>query len=203
MKPNHAIRSFAAVALLLAAGAALAHPGHPGHGGSQATLTFLEGLLHPLTGPDHLAAMLAVGLWSALATTRRLWLAPAVFVALLLAGALAGMAGIAPPGVEPMVAASLVVLGLLVATRWQAPAGLGLALVGGFAAFHGLAHGGEFALNAANPATVLAGMVLATAALHLTGVTLGLALRRHSVWWPRLAGGAIALLGGVLMAQMV
>jgi urease accessory protein len=143
-----------------------------------------------------------VGLWSALASARRLWLAPVVFMAWLLAGALAGMAGAASPGVEPVVAASLVVLGLLVATRWHAPAGLGLVLVGGFAVFHGLAHGNEFA-HAADPAAVLAGMVLATAALHLAGVGLGLALRRHSAWWPRAAGATIALLGGALMAQMV
>ena len=192
-------RRLALPLLLLASCAAWAHPGTDG--GSHHALGFADGLLHPLTGVDHLAAMLAVGLWSALAT-RRLWLAPLAFMAMLLLGAVAGMAGVSLPGVEPMVAASLVVLGLLVASRWHLNAAVGVALVGGFAAFHGLAHGGEFAA-AGNPWGVLAGMLLATAALHAAGLGLGLMLRRRSAWWPRVAGAGIALLGGALIAQMV
>ena len=88
--------------------------------GAHAEIGLLDGLLHPFTGLDHLAAMLAVGFWSAL-SARRLWTAPLAFAAMLLAGALLGLAGIELPAVEPMIAASLLVLGLLVALA-RAPA---------------------------------------------------------------------------------
>jgi urease accessory protein len=96
----------------------------------------MAGLLHPLTGADHLAAMVAVGLWSALVARRAwpdlLW-APLGFAALLLAGAVLGLAGVGMPAVEPMIAASLLVLGLLVATRVRLPGLAAAALVGVFA----------------------------------------------------------------------
>jgi len=91
---------------------ALAHPGTVAahaHG-------FAAGFVHPFTGLDHLAAMLAVGVWSA-GSQRRAWSAPAAFIACLLAGALATSARIAVPGAEAMIAASLLVLGLLLALR--------------------------------------------------------------------------------------
>ncbi|MEI8170286.1 MAG: HupE/UreJ family protein [Rhodoferax sp.] len=169
--------------------------------GTPSTLGFWEGLLHPLTGLDHLAAMLAVGFWSAL-TARRLWTAPLAFAAMLLVGALLGLAGMDLPAVEPMIAASLLVLGLLVALRTELPTALAAALVGVFALFHGVAHGTEFAGSVQTWAP-LAGMLLTTVMLHMAGLGLGLALRRRSLWTPRLAGAAVTLLGGVLLLQMV
>jgi urease accessory protein len=170
---------------------AAAHTGNDGaahHG-------FLAGLLHPLTGLDHLAAMLAVGLWSALTLRRRLWLAPLTFVALLLAGALHRPA-LGLLTVEPMIAVSLLALGLFVAVRVQVAAPVGALAVGTFALFHGAAHSEELGGSAA-----LAGMLLATILLHTLGIALGLALRERSPWWTRAAGGAVALLGAVLLAQ--
>jgi urease accessory protein len=160
----------------------------------------LDGLLHPLTGLDHLAAMLAVGFWSAL-TTRRLWTTPLAFSAMLLTGALLGLAGIELPAVEPMIAASLLVLGLLVVLRARMPAVLAAALVGLFAIFHGVAHGTELA-GAEHIWAPLLGMLISTVSLHVAGLGLGLALRSHSQWWPRLAGAAVTLLGGFLLLQM-
>jgi urease accessory protein len=159
---------------------------------------FLEGLLHPLTGPDHLAAMLAVGLWSAL-TAQQVSLAtyarvPLAFATLLLAGAGLALAGVQFPAVEPTIAASLGVLGLLVALRRALPQAAAAALVGGFALFHGAAHGQELGAGWA-----LAGVVLATALLHGIGVWLGHVLRPRSPWWPRLAGGATVALGTALL----
>ena len=123
---------------------AAAHPGHEvdAHG-----ISFMDGLLHPLTGLDHLAAMLAVGLWSALSATsaRRIWLAPVAFAGMLLVGALLGLNGLALPAVEPMIAASLLVMGLLVATRAKLPLAVTAGVVGVFAVFHGIAHGTELA----------------------------------------------------------
>ncbi|WP_399683239.1 HupE/UreJ family protein [Xenophilus sp.] len=188
-----------ALALLLTAAAlpALAHTGADAgahhHG-------FLAGFMHPLTGLDHLAAMLAVGLWSALAARngRELLAAPLGFAAMLLAGALMGLAGVALPAVEPMIAASLLVLGLLVFTRKRLPAFASAALVGVFAIFHGLAHGQELA-GETDAALTLAGMLAATVLLHAAGIGLGWALRRANHWLPRLAGVAVALLGAALL----
>ena len=162
---------------------------------------FIDGFLHPLGGPDHLAAMLAVGCWSAL-TARRLWLGPLSFASMLLAGALIGLAGLDLPAVEPVIAASLLVLGLLVATRSELPALAAAVLVGAFAVFHGMAHGAELAGDG-NAWMPLAGMLVATVSLHVAGIAIGLALKSRSHWWPRLAGGAVALLGTVLLLQLV
>jgi len=171
------------------------------HSDAHADLSFLSGLLHPLSGLDHLAAMLAVGLWSAL-TARRLWTAPLAFAALLLAGALLGLAGMTLPAVEPMIAASLLVLGLMVALRAHLHEALAAGLVGVFAIFHGLAHGTELT-GAAQISAPLLGMLSSTVVLHGAGLALGLALRERSVWGTRLAGASVGLLGSFLLLQMV
>lgn len=168
---------------------------------THAEMGLFDGLLHPLTGLDHLAAMLAVGFWSAL-TARRLWTTPLAFAAMLLVGALLGLSGIALPAVEPMIAASLLVLGLLVALRAHLPAVLATALVGLFAVFHGVAHGTELT-GAAHVGAPLAGMLITTVALHVAGLGLGLALRRRTPWGPRIAGATVSLFGSFLLLQMV
>jgi urease accessory protein len=176
--------------------------------------SFMAGAAHPLTGLDHLAAMISVGLWSALgagaasplsATSpssrlARLWAAPLAFAATLLVGALMALAGVTLPGVEPMIAASLMVMGLLVATRAALPTAVGAALVAGFALFHGLAHGQELGGHAA---AALSGMLLSTIALHAVGMSAGLALRSHppsALWLPRAAGTGVAALGLSLLS---
>ena len=173
---------------LCAPALALAHTGD----GSLHDHGALAGFLHPFTGADHLAVMLAVGLWSALVQRGKMILvAPVSFAALLLVGALAGMAGLALPMVEPLVAASVLVLGLLVAARFRLGAAASGALVGVFAVFHGLAHGAELQGYGA-----LAGMVAATALLHAAGITVGLTL---SPKFTRAAGAGIAVLGLALV----
>lgn len=182
--------------LMLAAGAAAAHPGHPGH---DAASSFLAGYFHPLTGIDHLCAMLAVGLWSSL-TTRRVWLAPIAFVAMLAGGGLLGMShAFSLPGVEPMIAASLLVLGLLLATRAKLPSVAGAALVGAFAVFHGFAHGAELP-DEASAMHYMAGFLLATGMLHGLGIALGVALRDRSVWVTRAMGAGVVAYGASLLA---
>lgn len=180
-------------AILLLPALALAHTGEGTLHGHSA---FFTGLLHPLTGSDHLAAMVALGVWSALAV-RPAWLAPAAFVLMLGAGALAGLAGLAVPAVEPMIAASLLVIGLLVARRQQLPLALAAALAGVFAFFHGVAHGTELATSHAVPA--LGGMLAGTVLLHLGGMALGrYVLHRQRVL--RVASGVgVALLGSALL----
>lgn len=174
------------LALGAGSGLALAHAGADGaahHG-------FAEGLRHPFTGLDHLAAMLAVGVWSA-GTSARRWLAPLAFMALLALGALLGP-GL--PGVEPMIAASLLVIGALLMMPGRPL--LAVLPVAGFALFHGAAHGQELSGGAA-----LSGMLMGSALLHGAGIALGLALQRASRWLPRASGLSVAMLGlGLLVA---
>ncbi len=190
-----------ALPCLLATGSALAvaHTGNDGaaHHGTADAIT--AGFTHPFTGLDHLAAMVALGMWSAL-TARRVWLAPLAFASALLVGALLGFVGVSLPAVEPMIAASLLALGLLVASRATLPAALGMAIAAGFALFHGVAHGQE--LSGPFGAWALAGMVTATALLHACGIALGVVMKRSPVWLPPIAnaaGAGVALFGAALL----
>lgn len=170
--------------LLLTASPLWAHPGH-----GEPTMGFIAGLLHPLTGLDHLLVMIAVGLWSA-TTSRRILLAPLSFAVMLLVGAVLAQAGLALSAVEPVIVASVLLLGLLVMTRRHFPDWAAAVLVAVFALFHGVAHGQELASPLA-----LGGMVLATALLHGFGIAAGLLLKLHSVWLQRTVGAGIALAG--------
>jgi urease accessory protein len=123
-------------------------------------------------------------------TTTRIWAAPMAFALTLLAGALLAQAGIAFPAIEPMIAASMLVVGLLLAARVQLPVAAGVVLVGAFALFHGAAHGQELV-----GAGTLLGMVAGTALLHVAGMGIGLAMRRQSAWLPRVTGAVVALFG--------
>jgi len=195
-----------ALALLTAAAAALpltasAHVGVDG--AAHHAAGFMQGFVHPLTGLDHLAAMVAVGLWSALAarTSRDLMWAPLGFAGMLLVGALLGLSGFQMPGVEPMIAASLLVIGLLVAARLQLPGLVAAAVVGVFAVFHGVAHGHELSGDS-GAALASVGMVVATALLHSVGIAIGWSLRQRGAWLPRVAGAAVALFGVALLSQV-
>jgi len=196
---------------LLTASAAHAHVGADGGLGHShsAMSSFMAGAAHPLAGLDHLAAMVSVGLWSALSLggqvsssggARRLLSAPLAFAATLLIGALMALQGITIPGIEPMIAVSLLTMGLLGATRTTLPTGIGAVLVAGFAVFHGLAHGQELGGHAL---AALGGMVLSTVALHTVGMGAGLLLRRRSRWVPRVAGAGVAALGIGLLSPAI
>lgn len=166
---------------------------HVGVGaGIQHGSAFVIGLLHPFAGFDHLAAMVAVGIWSAM-VTRKVWLVPLVFSVLLLMGGLIGYSDTAIPAVEPMIAASLLVLGLLVGKQIQLSSLVGAALVGAFAIFHGVAHGTEMPDTQAM--TALGGMVTGTMALHGVGIALGHTLKYRNIWLSRLMGATLAVLG--------
>jgi urease accessory protein len=187
----------ALLASAAASGSALAHTGVDSH----QHLGLMAGFLHPFTGLDHMAVMLAIGLWSALVAKQfgreMLW-GPLGFANLLLAGAALGLQGVQIPAVEPLIAASLVAVGLLVASKLPVRGMAAALLAGSFALFHGLAHGYELADNA-NAFPALAGMVSATLVLHGMGLALGWSLRGASVWVPRLLGGAVAALGSALL----
>lgn len=183
----------------LAAGAACAHPiyEHVAEAAGMAS-SAAEGFMHPLTGADHLCAMIALGVWSAM-TCKRVWLAPLAFASVLLIGALLGLARMPLPAVEPMIAASLLVIGLLTAAQARLPEGLGATIAGLFALFHGHAHGYELP-ETAIALPYIAGFMAATVILHCAGIAGGLALRRAHAWLPRVAGVGVALYGVLLLA---
>jgi urease accessory protein len=195
------IRKAAVLPLLAAAAAGLptAAFAHAGHGEASG---FLHGLAHPVGGLDHVLAMVMVGVLAWQLGSRALWLVPATFVTVMALGGVLGVAGISVPAVELGIALSIVVLGALVAFGAKAPIAVLLALVGGFAVFHGYAHGAEMPEGAGGLAYGL-GFLVATALLHLAGLAVGAAVgrigERTSPIAVRAVGGAVALAGvGVL-----
>jgi urease accessory protein len=164
------------------------------------TSSFMAGLAHPLSGADHILAMVAIGLWGVIAGGRALWAWPAAFVGMILAGFIAAMLGLQAPLVEPAIAASIVVLGLLVALAVKAPTWLGAVVAGAFAFFHGHAHGTEALASGVEPISYASGFSLATAALHAVGIAFGLLIARSAgVSLLRATGGLVAIGGAALL----
>ena len=180
---------------------ALAAQAHTGHG----TSSLMEGLVHPF-GLDHLLAMLAVGVWSVATLPRdKAWQGPATFLLALVISAAVGMTGLSVPYLEHAVALSVVLFGLmLIAATRPLPSAIGLALVALAASLHGLAHGSE--TPASGFAGYAAGFLVTTAALHLSGVGIGLSIRRLFAERRGIALGSLGVaLGGAglfLFAQL-
>ncbi|GHB23534.1 HupE/UreJ family protein [Salinicola rhizosphaerae] len=180
---------------LLATTAALAHPGvlpHT-HGGS-----FAAGIMHPLTGLDHLLAMLAIGLWSARqAPMLRRWM-PLVIALGMICGAGLAWAGVPLLGVEFGIASSVLLAGILVATLVKLPTAVGGPLVFAFILMHGHAHGSELAPDA-SAALFALGFLISSVGITLVGRTLGSWLSRRDSRWLRGIGAAIAAVGGSML----
>lgn len=180
----------AGVLALTMPGVAFAHPGHgSGH-------PFVDGLLHPFTGADHLLAMVLVGLWSGFAFRGRPWVPPVAFLCAMVAGYGAGMRGLVLPGSEYVILASLVVFGALTLAARHLPPVLAVVVVAFFAFAHGLAHGTELGMGSAAWRAGL-GMVTATAALLFGGLFLA---RQQARWTVRATGAAGALCGAAMFA---
>ncbi len=181
----------ASALLLISPRLAHAHPGHVGG--------FHEGWQHPLTGIDHLLAMIAVGLLAVRVGGRGLWLVPGAFLGAMLVGGLAAGAGWMLPGVELGIVASVVVLGAMIASASVAPVWLAAGIVAAFALFHGHAHGSEMAAGGTLASYAL-GFLLATAVLHLTGIAAAMGLAQlHRATAARVVGGAIAACGALML----
>jgi urease accessory protein len=183
--------SLTAAVLAAATVPAFAHLNPAEHG------SFLAGFSHPLFGADHILVMVAVGLWAAQIGTANnrnaLWIVPLAFVGTMAAGFLLALGGVSLPFVEPAILASVIGLGLLVATAVKLPVSAAAAVVGVFALFHGHAHGGE--LGSAGAVQFGIGFMIATALLHSAGIALGLGIARFSPYIARILGAATALLG--------
>ncbi|WP_088344880.1 MULTISPECIES: HupE/UreJ family protein [Rhodomicrobium] len=136
----------------------------------------VSGFSHPLFGPDHLVAMVAVGLWGAQLGNPAIWVLPIAFPAVMAVGGILGVMGVALPLTEIVIAASAIVLGLMVAFSIRPPLAIAGVIVAAFAVFHGNAHGLELP-EAANPLAYGVGFVTATGLLHLCGIVIGLLIK--------------------------
>lgn len=154
---------------------------------------FITGLAHPFIGLDHLLVMIAVGIWAAQTGDSAVWRLPLSFVMMMAVAALISASGYGLPTLEPLLAGSVITLGLMVVFAIRMPVNLSMLLIGLFAVFHGYAHGLE--MPQANSAILYgSGFVLATSLLHLIGIGLGkVTYRKHLV--SRLSGSIIALAG--------
>jgi urease accessory protein len=182
-----------AAILMLVPALALAHPqGGTAHGG------LVAGVLHPLTGIDHLLAMIAVGLWASQLRGRAGAVLPATFPLLMLAGAAMAGLGVGMPAVEPLIALSVLALGVAVAGGIRLPVIPGTALLSVFALAHGHAHGSELPA-ATDVAAYASGFIGATVLLHLAGLLLGLACRERGRGALVRAGGSLIAVTGVML----
>ena len=175
---------------------ALAHPGMHHLAG------FASGFAHPMAGWDHLLAMLAVGLWASQQGRSMAIALPLAFPVVMVLGALAAVAGFATSFAEGGIAASVLVLGLLVAFAVKMPAWGGLPVVALFAAAHGYAHGLEVPAGSVL-ATYGAGFVLATFMLHLAGLFGGHLMQAKSPGNAVRALGAGMAAGGVYLLAAI
>ncbi|TMQ57293.1 MAG: HupE/UreJ family protein [Candidatus Eisenbacteria bacterium] len=164
---------------------------------------FLAGLHHPISGLDHVLAMVSVGLWGAQLGPPAVWLLPVTFPMVMAIGGFIGLIGVPLPGVEVGIALSAILLGFVVAREARPPLGLAAALVGIFAIFHGHAHGTELPPGQSG-LTYSIGFVIATGLLHVTGITIGLVHRwRAGRIAIRVAGGLVAASGLVFLWRAV
>ena len=171
----------------------MAHTGHGEHG-------FLDGFAHPFLGLDHLLAMLMVGVWSVLhARTNQVWMAPLTFVSLLAVGAFLGQRGVVVPQLEPLVAASVLVLGVMLTLPFRLRLPAALSVIGGFALFHGMAHGGELEQGSA----IMSGIVLGSALLHACGMAFAHRVLKSRPHVALRLGQLVALVGGGLVLSTV
>jgi urease accessory protein len=183
------------LAATCAASTALAHTGSVSGG-------FAGGLSHPLFGPDHVAAMVAVGLWGAFLGAPAIYILPVVFPLVMALGGVLGILGVPLPGVEIGIAVSAAVLGMVVALAARPPLWVAGLIVGAFAVVHGHAHGTELPPGA-DALAYSAGFVIGTGCLHLCGIAFGLLAR-----WPvgrvavRTAGGVIAIAGLMFLGRL-
>jgi urease accessory protein len=188
--PPRPFFSSAAACLLLIPLTAMAHVEGGAAGG------FLSGLGHPVSGLDHVLAMVAVGVWGAQLGRPAIWLLPVVFPLLMALGGFAGLMGWNLPGIEVGIAVSAVVLGALILGQVRLPLALAVLIVAFFAVFHGHAHGTEMGSDA-NAMLYSIGFVIATGLLHAAGIALGLIHRWDTGRVILRAAGSVVLAGGL------
>ena len=197
--PRQPKSSCGKITFLVAGGAAAVASPALAHSGTGLPGGFASGVLHPLSGFDHLLAMVSVGLWGAFLGRPLIVALPVIFPTVMVVGAGLAMAAVPAPPTEIGIALSVLVLGGAIAAAWRAPIWVACLIVGIFALFHGYAHGKELP-SAADPIGYAVGFVLATGLLHVSGIGIGLLNNRPGgVAVTRLMGGAVALAGVVFL----
>jgi urease accessory protein len=165
------------------------------HTGKGAAAGLLAGLEHPLSGWDHILAMVAVGVWGAQLGPPAIWLLPVTFPMMMAVGGFLALIGVTLPGVEVGIAVSALALGMVVAMEVRPRLTIAAVIVGVFAIFHGYAHGAELPAGQSG-VTYSIGFVISTGLLHATGIAIGLIHRwRAGARALRVAGAVIALAG--------
>jgi urease accessory protein len=176
--------------VLLWPAAAMAHVESGEAGG------FMSGVTHPISGLDHVLAMVAVGLWGAQLGSPAMWMLPIAFPMMMAVGGMLGLIGVPVPGVEVGIAVSGIVLGVMVLGEVKTPLTAAMILVGIFAIFHGHAHGTELS-EGQNAMLYRIGFVISTGTLHAVGIGIG-TIHRWNVGQVLLrAAGGIVMLGGL------
>lgn len=165
------------------------------HVESGAAAGLASGLLHPVSGLDHVLAMLAVGLWGAQLGRPAVWVLPIAFPMVMALGGMLGLLGVPLPGVEIGIAASALVLGLMVVFQARPPLWIAAVLVGFFAVFHGHAHGTELP-EGSSGVLYSVGFVVATGLLHACGIAIGSIHRWKAGAGALRAAGAMVAIGG-------
>ena len=194
---DNSLLTLGSAAMVLIGTPAMAHTGTGLAGG------FASGFTHPLTGPDHLLAMVSVGLWGAFLGRPLIYALPVIFPGVMVIGAALGMFAVPLPTVEIGVALSVLVLGACIALSLRAPVWVASAIVAAFAIFHGYAHGRELP-SAADPVGYSVGFVLATGMLHVAGIGIGfLNDRPRGVIVTRGLGAAIGVAGVCFLYRAV
>lgn len=175
------------------------------HDGSNVPIGgFLVGLIHPVLGNDHLLAMLSVGILSAQIGGKAIWTVPATFVGVMAVGGVLGFTDLNLTFTEIGIAASLIILGLLIAAERRLPVLIAMIGVGFFAVFHGYAHGTEMP-EAAQPVLYALGFLTGTIVIHVAGVIIGDISRHYKKGATilRFGGGFIALIGVLFVTGIV
>lgn len=176
------------------------------HTGVGETAGFVHGFSHPISGLDHILAMVMVGVLALQLGGRAVWAVPTTFVLVMALGGALGIAGINVPFVEIGIALSVIVLGAIVALNIRASTAVAMGIVGLFAIFHGHAHGAEMPENAGG-AAYAAGFMIATALLHMAGLGLGFLIarfgERQGAFVIRTAGSLAAVAGVGILAGLI
>jgi urease accessory protein len=169
---------------------------HPGIGGTSGLLC---GLAHPLSGFDHLIAMLGIGVWSAQRGGRSLWILPNTFLAAMAVGGLLGAGRAALPVVEFGVVASVLVCGALILAESRMSLNAAVLLVALVACLHGHAHGSELPPTASG-LTYGIGFLASSLMLELCGLAAALGARRCAAAAAIRWSGAAIVSCGLLLA---
>ena len=190
-------------ALGLAAALALLPQDAQAHSAKTLAGGFMAGFAHPFSGPDHLLAMVSVGLWGAFLGRPLIAALPVIFPTVMALGALLAMIGMPQPPIELGIALSVLVLGIAIAAAWRAPVWLACVIIAVFAVCHGFAHGSEIP-SLADPIAYSTGFMLATGSLHLAGIGLGtINARRGGILITRGMGAAVAVAGLYFLGAVV